>query len=98
MPPPPDECESAGVRYTSQLIAVADENGRAAIHRRREVIGPGQRYESVEAVVQLDRVTADEIAAEAAELGYVTEPFRFTPQTEEYLGSTVVVLRAPPPR
>jgi SAM-dependent methyltransferase len=97
LPPPPDACEIAGVRYASQLIKVIDEDGRAAIHRLREVIGPGQHYESVEAVVRLDRVTADEVAAEAAELGFATEEYLFAPETEEYLGSTVVVLRAPMP-
>jgi SAM-dependent methyltransferase len=97
MPPPPDECEIAGVRYASRLLAVVEEDGRAAIHRRREIVGPGDRNESVEAVVRLDRVTAREVAAEAAQLGFLIEPLRYVPQTEEYLGSTVVILRAPPP-
>jgi SAM-dependent methyltransferase len=95
MPPPPDACETAGVRYASHLTSVLEEDGRAAIHRRREVIGPGERYESVEAVVRLDRVGAVEVAAEAAQLGFLTEPCLSIPETEEYLGSTVVVLRAP---
>ena len=98
MPPPPDACEMAGVRYASHLLAVEDEDGRAAIRRRREVIGPGDHYESHEVVVRLDRVTAPEVAAEAVELGFLTEPLRFIPETEEYLGSTVLVLRAPPSR
>jgi hypothetical protein len=96
-PPPPDTCEIAGARYASRLLAVVEEDGRAAIHRRREIVGPGDRYESVEAIVRLDRVTAGEVAAEAVELGFLTEPFQHVPQTEEYLGSTAVVLRAPPP-
>jgi SAM-dependent methyltransferase len=95
MPPPADECEIAGVRYASRLLAVVEEDGRAAIHRRREIAGPGGRNESVEAVVRLDRVTASEVADEAAELGFLIEPVRYVPQTEEYLGSTVVILRAP---
>ena len=95
MPPPPDACEVADMRYASQLISVIEEDGRAAIHRLREVIGPGEDYESVEAVVRLDRVTARDVAGEAAELGFLTEPDRFVPETEEYIGSTVVVLRAP---
>jgi SAM-dependent methyltransferase len=95
LPPPPDACEIAGVRYASQLVSVIDEEGRAAIHRRREVIGPGERYESREAVVRLDRVAAQEVAAEAAALGFLIERSRLIPETEEYLGSTVVVLRAP---
>jgi SAM-dependent methyltransferase len=98
MPPPPDAYDIAGVRYASQLVKVVDDDGRAAIHRRREVIGPADRVDSVEAVVRLDRVTADEVAAEAARLGFLIEPCLFVPETEEYLGSTVVVLRAPPGR
>jgi len=56
---------------------------------------PGERWKSVEAVVRLDRVTADEVAAEATQLGFLTEPCLSIPETEEYLGSTVVLLRAP---
>jgi len=39
VPPPPDACETAGVRYASRLTSVVEEDGRAAIHRRREIIG-----------------------------------------------------------
>jgi SAM-dependent methyltransferase len=95
MPPPPDACVIDGVRYASQLLAVADEGGRAAIHRRREIAGPGERYESQDVVVRLDRVSGDEVATEAAELGFICGRPLFIPQTEEYLGSTVVVLQAP---
>lgn len=95
MPPPADACEIGGVRYASQLVAVEDEGGRAAIHRRREIVGPGEHYESQDVVVQLDRVSAQEVAAEGSEAGFLNEPDLSVPQTEEYLGSTVVVLRAP---
>jgi SAM-dependent methyltransferase len=95
MPPPADACEIDGVRYASRLLGVADEGGRAAIHRRREIIGPGARYESQDVVVRLDRVSADEVATEAGELGFLNQPHAFIPETEEYVGSTVVVLRAP---
>lgn len=94
-PPPPDAREVAGVRYASQLVSVVDDGGRAAILRRREITGPQERRESAEAIVRLDRVTAEEVAAEAAQLGFVIEPCRSIPETEEYLGATVVVLRAP---
>jgi SAM-dependent methyltransferase len=94
-PPPPDACEIDGVRYASHLLGVADEGDRAAIQRFREIIGPGERYASEQAVVRLDRVSADEVAAEGRELGFVTEPHRSIPETDEYLGSTVVVLRRP---
>ena len=95
MPPPADAREFGGVRYASQLVAVEDEGGRAALHRRREIVGPGDRYESEDIVVRLDRVSAHEVAAEGSEVGFINERDLFVPQTEEYLGSTVVVLRAP---
>ena len=95
VPPPPATCDVADVRYASGLLAVMDEGERAAIHRRREVIGPGERYAADDVVVRLDRISVHEIADEARELGFLSEPDRFVPQTEEYLGSTVVVLRAP---
>jgi hypothetical protein len=95
LPPPPDACQVDGVRYSSRLLGVVNEGGRAAIQRRREIIGPGERYESHDAVVRLDRVAADEVTAEAAELGFVAGRHLFVPQTEDYLGSTVVVLHAP---
>jgi SAM-dependent methyltransferase len=93
--PPPDECEIDGVRYASHLLSVEDEGGCAAIHRLREIVGPGESYESREVVVRLDRVSAQAVAAEARSLGFVSDHYLFVPETEEYLGSTVVVLRAP---
>jgi SAM-dependent methyltransferase len=90
-PPPADACEIDGVRYASRLLAVREEDGRAAIHRRREIVGRA----TADIVVRLDRTDAAEIEAEAAELGFLVEPARAVEQTEEYLGSTVVVLRAP---
>ena len=96
MPPPPDACEVAGVRYASHLVAVEEEDGRAAVHRRREVIGPGERYESVDAVIRLDRVTAGEVAAEAAGLGFVPEPSLSIAETEEYLPRRARPAAVPP--
>jgi SAM-dependent methyltransferase len=95
IPPPPAARDIAGVRYASQLLAVVDEGSCAALHRRREIIGPAERYTSRDVTVRLDRVSADEFEAEAARLGFIIEPQRFVPQTQEYLGSTAVILRAP---
>jgi SAM-dependent methyltransferase len=95
LPPPPAAMDIAGVRYASQLLAVADEGGRSVIHRRREVIGPGGRYSCRDVTLPLDRVSPAEVAAEAERLGFRAEPPRLVPETDEYLGSTVIVLRAP---
>jgi SAM-dependent methyltransferase len=93
--PPPDACEIDGVCYASQLVGVEDEGDRAAIHRRRTIVGPGERYEAEDVIVRLDRVAAGAIAAQARELGFATAGQLLVRETEEYLGSTVVVVRAP---
>jgi SAM-dependent methyltransferase len=93
MPPAPAAREIAGVRYASRLLGITDVGGRAVIRRRREIIGPGERYVCHDVVLELDRVSADEVAAEGARLGFLNEPHQSIPQTEEYLGATVVVLR-----
>ena len=95
LPPPPDACEIDGVSYASHLLAVEDEGGRAAIHRRREITGPAGYHAAEEVVVRLDRVSAAEIEATALELGFAGAGRLSVPETQEYLGSTVVVLRAP---
>ena len=95
LPPPADACEVDGIRYASQLLGVDAEDGRAVLRRRREIIGPQGRYESKEVVVRLDRVRAEVVAAEALRVGFVRHHRLTVPETEQYLGSTVVVLRAP---
>jgi SAM-dependent methyltransferase len=95
MPPPPEAREILGTLYTSQLLRVTDDHGRAAIHRRRQVAPPHGQPETVDVVVYLDRVSADDVATEAHQVGFIIEPRLEIPENEEYLGSTVVVLRAP---
>jgi len=95
LPPPPAACEVGGVRYASQLVAVSEENGRAALQRVRTTVPSLGHEETKSVVLQLDRVSADDVAIEAAEVGFLREPDLHVPETEEYLGSTVVVLRAP---
>jgi SAM-dependent methyltransferase len=94
-PPPPDTRDIAQVRYASQLLAVVDDDGRAAIHRRREITGPSRRPQAEDVVLHLDRVSAQEVASEAARLGFLVEPHRQVPESERYLGATIVVLRNP---
>jgi SAM-dependent methyltransferase len=95
LPPRPDVCQIGGTRYSSRLLAVTHDDGRAAIHRLREVVGPGQHRFSESFVLRLDRVSPDEVAAEAATLGLLPQPHLCVPETEEFLGSTVVALREP---
>jgi hypothetical protein len=95
MPPFPDVYEIDGERYASHLIAVTEDDGQAVIHRLREIAGPGERRKSRSVTVRLDRVSAHDVAAEARAIGLLNEPDLFIGESDEYLGSTVVVLRAP---
>jgi SAM-dependent methyltransferase len=95
VPPPSDWCEIDGVRYSSRLLSVTEDGGRAVIRRRREITGPGPRRTAQEVLVALDRVGVDEVAAEAAALGFREESRLLVPATDEYLGSTALLLRAP---
>jgi SAM-dependent methyltransferase len=94
-PPPPQVCDILGVRYSSQLLAAVERDGRAVLSRRREIIGAAGRRDVCEVLVRLDRVTADQVAAEASALGFLNEPHLLVPETEQYLPSAVVVARAP---
>lgn len=95
LPPPAAARWIGDVCYTSRLLEVVEDGGRAAMHRRREIHGPGEHRHGEDAVIHLDRLSASDVAAEAAALGFVVEPSLEVPETEQYLGCTVVMLRAP---
>jgi SAM-dependent methyltransferase len=92
-PPVPDLREVAGVVYASRPVAVRDLGDRAAIERVREVVGRDGTRTVSDDVIELDRVDADELAAEAAAFGLRAQAPRRVPATLEYVGSTVAMLR-----
>jgi SAM-dependent methyltransferase len=92
-PPVPDLREVGGVVYASRPVAVRDLGDRAAIERVREVVAPDGTRTVSDDVIELDRVEADELAAEAAAFGLRAQAPRRVPPTLEYVGSTVAMLR-----
>jgi SAM-dependent methyltransferase len=92
-PPKPDLREVGGTLYASRPVAVRDLGDRAAIERVREVVALDGTRTVSDDVIELDRVDADELAAEAAPLGLRAETPRRIPQTLDYVGSTVAMLR-----
>jgi hypothetical protein len=95
VPPPAAARWVADVCYSSRLLAVVDDGGRAALHRRREILGPGECRSGEDVVIHMDRLSASDVEAEAAALGFGVEPSREVPETETYLGCAVAMLRAP---
>jgi len=92
-PPLPDLREVGGVVYASRPVAVRDLGDRAAIERVREVVARDGTRTVSDDVVELDRLDADELTDEAADFGLRAETPRRLPPTEDYVGSTVVMLR-----
>ena len=92
-PPVPDLREVGGVVYASRPVAVRDLGDRAAIERVREVVARDGTRTVSDDVIELDRVDADELAAEAGAFGLRAQPPRRIPATLEYVGSTVAMLR-----
>jgi SAM-dependent methyltransferase len=91
-PPLPDMRDIDGVIYASRPVAVRDEGSTAAIHRVREVVDRRGGRSTQDDVIHLDRVSPAGLAAEGAEHGLRPLPARRIAQTEEYVGSTVVML------
>jgi hypothetical protein len=92
-PPVPDLREVGGVVYASRPVAVRDLGDRAAIERVREVVARDGTRTVSDDVIELDRVDADALAAEAAGVGLRAQAPRRIASTLEYVGSTVVMLR-----
>jgi SAM-dependent methyltransferase len=93
-PPMPDVADVDGVVYFSRPVAVRDEGGRVAIERIRETVDREGRRSAEGDVVRLDRVEPETLEDEARAAGLCVLERRSVPQTDEYVGSDVVVLGA----
>ena len=92
--PPPDLREIDGVLYSSRPIALHDHPDAVTIERIREVVeADGTRTVSQD-LVTLDKLTADELEAEGVAAGFRVLPRRAVAWSDEYIGSTVVMLGA----
>jgi SAM-dependent methyltransferase len=90
--PLPDVREKDEWVLSSQPIAVRAEEHGVAIDRVRQAVSPeGELTEEVVTIV-LDHLSPEGLEAEAAEQGYAALPRRRVEATQDYVGSTVVVL------
>jgi len=91
--PLPDVAVLDGVRYSSQPIAVRDEGGRVAIERVREITAGDGRRNAAGDIIYLDRVDVETIEAEGRAAGLAPATPRVVEETQDHVGSTVVMLR-----
>jgi SAM-dependent methyltransferase len=92
-PPLPDVREVDGTVYASRPVAVRDTGDGVVLERIRETVDPaGHRAAETDAIT-LDRLDAATLAAEGEAAGLAALEPRAIPATDEYVGSTVVMLR-----
>jgi SAM-dependent methyltransferase len=91
--PLPDTGFVGGVSYFSQPVALRDVGDRVAIERIRTVVSASGGRSSSDDVIHLDKIDAEQVAAEARVIGLQPLGVRVIPPTEEHVGTTVVMLR-----
>jgi SAM-dependent methyltransferase len=91
--PVPDRGEADGLEFLSQPVAVRERADALRIERVRQIVGPGGERTSENDVVELARVGAAGLAAEARRRGLRAQQPVIVSPTEEHVGSTVVMLR-----
>ena len=92
--PLPDMMERDGWVWSSQPVAIRPVEAGALIERRREAVSPeGRRTVTANRIV-LARITPDELEAAGKRHGLSPLPRRWVPESEDYIGSDVVMLRA----
>jgi SAM-dependent methyltransferase len=92
--PLPDMMERDGWVWFSQPVAIRPVEAGALIERRREAVSPeGERTITADRIV-LAHVTPDDLEAAGRAHGLHPLPGRRIPETDDYIGSDVVMLRA----
>ena len=93
--PLPDIREIDGVVYSSQPVAVRAERGGFVLERRREKVAVAGERTVERDLIHLDRVTARGLEREGHSAGFVRVQRARVSETADYVGSEVVILRAP---
>jgi hypothetical protein len=72
---------------------VHNEPEGAVIRRLRETVDTAGNITSDEDLIRLDHLAPETLEAEGEAAGFRVERARAIPQTDDYVGSTVVMLR-----
>ena len=92
--PVPDMREVEGVVYASRPIAIREDDGGFVLERLRERVMTDGSHDMTENRVRLDRLSPAAFEAEAEQAGFTVEPRLGIAETDDHVGSEVVVLRA----
>jgi SAM-dependent methyltransferase len=95
--PAPEDVRLGGLRFESASVRVAVDADTIVIERRRIIercSGAERVFGPQRDIVELARVSAAQLHAEAAALGFEFDGTRSVPATDEHVGSEVVLVRA----
>jgi SAM-dependent methyltransferase len=92
--PEPDRGAVADWRFASQPTAVRALPAATRIERVRRSFAPDGDITEEDDVIELANLTVGQVEAEGRAAGFVPEPSRSIPATDEHVGSEVVLLRA----
>ncbi len=92
--PLPDLVERDGVVYSSRPLAVCADADGFVLERRRETVTAAGEHRTEQDVIHLDRLDPDTLEGEAEAAGLRPASRLEIAPTEDYVGSTVVMLRA----
>jgi SAM-dependent methyltransferase len=92
-PPLPDMLESDGWVFSSLPVSIEERNGTVVVTRRRLAVSPAGELNEDTAEIVFDLVSAAEFEGEARAAGLVPVERRTVPETDDHIGSTVIVCR-----
>jgi SAM-dependent methyltransferase len=92
-PPLPDMLERDGWVFSSQPVSVQARGGRVVVTRQRHAVSPAGELRAEQVEVALDVVTIDEFEDELRGAGFRDVERRDIPETDDHIGSTVVICR-----
>jgi SAM-dependent methyltransferase len=92
-PPLPDMLESDGWVFSSLPVSIEERNGTVVVTRRRLAVSPAGELNEDTAEIVFDLVSAAEFEDEARAAGLAPVERRTVPETDDHIGSTVIVCR-----
>jgi SAM-dependent methyltransferase len=90
--PQPDVRERDEWIFSSLPLAIERDGGGVVVHRLRQIVSPEGDLTEEAHSFRLHELAPDRLEAEAREAGMRALDRREVPETEDYVGSTVVVL------
>jgi SAM-dependent methyltransferase len=92
-PPLPDMLERDGWVFSSQPVSVREDGGVVVVERRRQAVSPAGELREDGVLIELDLVSTDQVEREASAVGLEPVARHVVPETDDHIGSTVIVCR-----